>query len=128
MLLAELARRLTVRAIVTVRVSEGSALARVFLPESSAFDAVTYTPDNAHAWSSAARSLALVYGPGSAHPSGAPVLATRPAPHNERPTPAFYQSVWFWGALGAAVLIGGAFYLASRDTSPNTIHLELQVH
>ncbi len=50
-------------------------------------------------------------------------------PKSEAPRPSvpFYESVWFWGALGAAALAGGATYLATRDSSPSTIHLEVQV-
>ncbi len=59
----------------------------------------------------------------------APVAATVPAP--ARPAPAegkaFYQSPWFWGAAGAAAVLGGAFFLATRDTSSDSIHLQMQV-
>jgi hypothetical protein len=53
----------------------------------------------------------------------------REIPRKEAPSPArpFYESVWFWGAVGAAALLGGAAYIATRDSSPSTIHLEVQV-
>ncbi|MGA2449520.1 MAG: hypothetical protein ABTD50_12625 [Polyangiaceae bacterium] len=61
----------------------------------------------------------------------APALATQPvaaivaAP--ARPQP-FWNSAWFWGAIGAAALVGGAIYLSSgADNGPNTIHLQMQV-
>ncbi len=45
-------------------------------------------------------------------------LATHeePAVTNAPPKPkAFYESGWFWGALGAAAFAGGAVYFATRD-------------
>jgi hypothetical protein len=60
----------------------------------------------------------------------APALATHDAPTLDNPAPrqrSFYESGWFWGALGAAALVGGAIYLATQDTSSPTIHLEVQV-
>jgi hypothetical protein len=63
----------------------------------------------------------------------APALATHEAPPG---TPAathsrpFYDSPWFWIALGAAAVGGGIAYLVTNppDTSPSRIHLELKVH
>jgi hypothetical protein len=131
MLLAEVAHRLNVRALVTVRVEDGRAVARVFLPETGSFDAAMYAPDvgAASSWSAAVRSLSRTYAPAPG-PASAPTLSTHEVPPRARaalPRP-FYASVWFWGALGAAVLAGGGIYLATRDTGPSTIHLELQVH
>jgi len=60
----------------------------------------------------------------------APALATHeePAPVTEPPKKrAFYESGWFWGALGAAAFAGGAVYFATRDNGPVPIHLEMQV-
>ena len=39
----------------------------------------------------------------------------------------FYETVWFWGAIGAAAFAAGAYYLATRDDSPSTVHLQVQV-
>jgi hypothetical protein len=131
-LLRDIAARLNVRALVVVRGSD-KPMARVFLAEGAVFDAATYTPDEGSAvtWVAAARSLERVYG--SAAPGQgpvAPVLATHaePAIDNEPPKPkAFYESGWFWGALGAAAFAGGAVFFATRDNSPSTIHLQMQV-
>jgi hypothetical protein len=113
-------------------------------------DGTSSGPSSVVGWTAATRSLARAYGapalppaaPGatalpSASPAlsapsapSAPLLATRPAPPVEKPAAAprpFYESVWFWGAIGAAALAGGAAYLATRDSSPSTIHLEVQV-
>jgi hypothetical protein len=60
----------------------------------------------------------------------APPLATSPAPPAKPKEPEshpFYTSPWFWGAVGAAAFGGTAVWFATRDNSPSTIHLELQV-
>ncbi len=130
-LLGELAHRLSVRAIVVVRVGEkGRTIAKVFLSETASFDAPEYSPDEGQTpdWSAVVRSLERSFGT-LAVKLQAPALATREAPlREERHPKQFYESGWFWGALGAAALAGGAFYFVSRDSSAPTIHLELQVH
>jgi hypothetical protein len=165
-LLGEIAHRAQSRALVTVQLINGRPVARVFLPETGAFDAATYAPDAtgsgvpspapsigamppepSTAWSGAVASLVRVFGaspaaavpvaappgPGAAIPaSPPPAIATHEAPAGPRPAPTrsqpFYESFWFWGALGAAALAGGGLYFATRDTSASTIHLEVQVH
>jgi hypothetical protein len=60
----------------------------------------------------------------------APTLATHDAPTLDNPPPprrSFYESGWFWGAVGAAAVIGGAIYLATQDSGAQTIHLQVQV-
>jgi hypothetical protein len=139
-LLDAIALRFTVRAVVVVRAEADHPTARLYLPETGAFDAATYAPDDPPtgpppSWSSTTRSLGRLFGAPAAAPApaqasvGAPVLAMREIPRKEAPSPArpFYESVWFWGAVGAAALLGGAAYIATRDSSPSTIHLEVQV-
>jgi hypothetical protein len=142
-LLDGLARRFAVRAVVVVRSETDRPTARLYLADTGAFDAAAYTPDALPSgalpsWSATLRSLERGFGPAAPSPvplsaaqapTSAPVLATREAPRNETPGPGrpFYQSGWFWGALGAAAVLGGAAYLATRDSSPSTIHLEVQV-
>jgi hypothetical protein len=63
-------------------------------------------------------------------PTSAPVLATHEEPILTGPPPkgkAFYESGWFWGALGAAAFAGGAIFFATRDNGESTIHLQMQV-
>ena len=78
-------------------------------------------------WASARPSLerlvpAAAQGPAAARPAVARGGAPKTEGHG-----AFYQSPWFWGAAGAAVVLGGAFFLATRDSSSDSIHLEMQV-
>jgi hypothetical protein len=134
-LLEGIARRFALRALMVVRADDGHPTARLFLAESGAFDAASYAPDDpptvpGPSWSATVRSLDRLYGaPPPAQASiRAPILATREAPRSETSGPRpFYQSGWFWGALGAAALLGGAAYMATRDSSPPAIHLEVQV-
>jgi hypothetical protein len=142
-LLAEIARRTSARAVVVVRPDAGQAGARVFLPDTGVFDAATYAPDAATTpltWNAAAQSLARAYGGASAaapvgvpagpSPTQAPALATHAEPAlatTPPPRRAFYESGWFWGALGAAAFAGGAAYFATRDNGASTIHLQMQV-
>ena len=147
-LLDGIARRFALRAVVVVRSDAGHPTARLYLADTGAFDAAAYTPDNpagpSPTWTATARSLDRLFGsstpaptpeaaadiPAGGPPMSAPTLATREAPRNEAPANGphpFYESVWFWGALGAAALAGGAAYFATRDSGPSTIHLEVQV-
>jgi hypothetical protein len=141
-LLDGIARTFSVRGVIVVRIEGGHPSARVFLAETAAFDAATYGPDDAPAlsWAATTRSLDRLFAPVALSPAPrvlpersasavAPSLATHEAPKAEGssgPRP-FYESLWFWGAVGAAALAGGAAYLATRDTSASTIHLEVQV-
>jgi len=127
-LLADLARRLSVRAILVVFVAGGTPRARAFLADAGALDAALYLPDEGAtptAWSAATRSVVRSFGlpPTALH---APPLATRPV-DAAAPRHAFFESAWFWGALGAAAVAGGAVFLATRDSGPSTIHLQLEV-
>jgi hypothetical protein len=138
-LLGDLARRLGVRALVVVRGDPQHPVARVFLPDAGVFDAASYTPDEgpALAWTGATQSLVRLYGgatPAAATalpaPTSAPPLATHDEPTlatNPPKRKAFYESGWFWGALGAAAFAGGAAFFATRDNGASTIHLQMQV-
>jgi hypothetical protein len=139
-LLAEIAHRFSVRALVAVWMDAGAhPTAHVFLPESGTFDAALYSPDSpdpataaasSASWSGAVQSLDRVYAPGAAPVSVnvPPPLATHEVPQERsRSHGQFYESPWFWGGLGAAAAAAAAIYLSTRDTSSPTIHLELQV-
>jgi hypothetical protein len=134
MLLGVIARKLNVRALAVVRVADGHPTARVFLSEAGLFDAASYAPDAGPtvAWSATAQSLSRTFGdeaPAASSPAAPPHatheepgLATVPAKKK-----AFYESGWFWGALGAAAFAGGAIFFATRDNGESTIHLQVQV-
>lgn len=141
--LTDIARRLNVRALVVVQLEAGRPLARVFVADGQSFDAASYAPDagaSPTAWAATTASLARAFGASAVaspalaapplQPGPAPGLATReePALGNAPPKPkAFYESGWFWGALGAAAFAGGAVFFATRDNGPTSIHLDMQV-
>jgi hypothetical protein len=135
MLLGVIARKLNVRALAVVRMAEGHVTARMFLSEAGLFDAASYAPDAGPtmAWSATAQSLSRTFGdeplagPSTTAP---PPLATHEEPGLAVPPAkkkAFYESGWFWGALGAAAFAGGAIFFATRDNGESTIHLQVQV-
>jgi len=132
-LLDGVARRFSLRGVVVVRPVTGSnpSTARVFLAATSTFDAASYSPDDVPAgappgppsWSAATGSFARAYGQVPAAP-----LATHELPPPDGSSSRhFYESGWFWGAIGLAALAGGAVFFATRDSSTPTIHLEAQV-
>lgn len=110
--------------------------ARLFLAESGELDAARYEPEGglegAAAWrgvvSSLERRFAATRRPAAAPASKEAHVAPPTMRGSETPNgKPFYASAWFWGAVGAAVLVGGAFWLASRDTSDDPIHLQMRV-
>ncbi len=142
-LLASLAAQLGVEAVVVVQkdASSGTATARVFLASNGAFDAARYAEDNG-SWEPTATSLERTLRVDSradtqpgAKTTDAPVgptSASSNTPPNGEPRPAdgskaFYKSVWFWGALGAAVFAGGAIFLATRDNGDGSGPMHVQV-
>jgi hypothetical protein len=85
-------------------------------------------PATAYHWSATAQSVERVMS--APVVLRAPPLATSPTPPPRPKEPEshpFYTSPWFWGAVGAAAFGGTAVWFATRDNSPSTIHLELQV-
>jgi hypothetical protein len=130
-LLVDIARRVSVQRLLVVRVEGGHPSARLFLPETSTFDAAVYGPDEGTltSWNGATVSLVRAYGPPAPPSLAAPPLATTEllvtsAPPDSRP---FYLKGWFWGAVGAAAFAAGAIYFATRDNGPSSIHLTVQV-
>lgn len=104
----------------------GLVSARLFLPETGEFDAARYEPD-ASGWGGTVTSLSRRF-----PPPAAPVAAQLQGPPPKLPSDGkgsrpFYASPWLWGGVGAAVLLGGFFFFASRDTSDDPIHLQMRV-
>lgn len=122
-------------------VGSQAVTARLFLPDTREFDAARYSPDASvrgpGSWRSVVSSVERRFPAAAAAPAptggtvAAPAAATRPSPPTMRPqeegSKPFYASPWFWGAVGAAVLIGGGIYLATQDTSSDPIHLRMRV-
>jgi hypothetical protein len=138
-LLAAIAVRVGARAVVVVGMDGAKASARVFVADTGAFDAARYAPDDSPllSWHGTVQSLERSYGAtlapvGSApatSASAAPSAALREGPRIENAPPApkkFYESAWFWGAIGGALFAGGAVFFATRDNSSGTIHLQMQ--
>ena len=151
-ILPAIAEQLHVRGIVVVEAPPNAKpIARVYVTDARAFDAARSVPDEAPTlgWSGATQSLARTFGtppPATIFPArdatsstpaplgvragAGPAAVLQEGPKVENAPPAgkkFYESGWFWGALGAAAFIGGAVFFATRDNTPGTIHLQMQV-
>jgi hypothetical protein len=128
-LLASIAATFAVRGVVVVDTTASGPRARLFLVDSSEFDAASWTPvaDEAGSlsWEAAVRSLERTLQP-KITPAAPLELPPKTKAKTEESHP-FYASPWFWGAIGGAAFLGGAIYFATRDTSPGSIHLQMQV-
>lgn len=105
-----------------------AVVAHLFLADTGDFDAARYEPDPEGGWQRTVASLARRFPP----PPAVAVTQPRPMPPSTlasegKKNKPFYASPWFWGAIGAAVLVGGFFYFASQDTSDDPIHLQMKV-
>jgi hypothetical protein len=65
--------------------------------------------------------------PPPGEPTAQLALAPQALPSEGKDKKPFYMSPWLWGAVGAAVLIGGFIFLATQDTSSDPIHLQMRV-
>ncbi|GEM_PF-815870 len=105
-----------------------AVVARLFLADAGDFDAARYEPDPDGGWQRTVTSLARRFPPPPAPEVAQPRRTPPPTLASEgKETKPFYASPWFWGAIGAAVLVGGFFFLASQDTSDDPIHLQMKV-
>lgn len=104
-----------------------TVVARLFLTEEGEFDAARYEPDASDGWRGTVSSLARRFPPPPT-PAAGQTAAPPPRISSEgKESKPFYTSPWLWGALGAAVLIGGFFFFASQDTGDEPIHLQMKV-
>lgn len=123
-----------------VGTSTGSAttpVVRLFLVQEGEFDAARYSPDTGAAATGSARWQGLVRSIERRFPAPAapPPAETNRVPvvpsvlnSNEKPeSKPFYTSPWLWGALAGAALVGGFIFFATRDTSDDTIQLDMRV-
>jgi hypothetical protein len=109
---------------------QGRVIAQLFDVETGVYDAARYEPDPSASspWQATVQSVLLRYPPpASSSPRISAVPPPPPPADSEPPHRPFYLSPWFWGAVGGAVLLGGFIYVASRDSSNGSIHLQMQV-
>lgn len=109
------------------RSSAAHASARLFLADTGEFDAARYERDES-GWRGTVTSLTGRFPPPAAHVMaelpGAPPKHSSEEKKESRP---FYMSPWLWGAVGAAAVVGGFFFFATRDTSDDPIHLQMRL-
>jgi hypothetical protein len=144
-LLASLGEQLGVQGILVVRrtpaesatdggtpAAEAPIVARLFLVETQELDAARYEPEGMSdaRWSATVSSLNGRFPAPRSETPAAGAAATRPPPtlpSESKSSKPFYMSPWLWGAIGAAVFLGGFFYFASQDNSDDPIHLQMHV-
>ncbi len=102
-------------------------VARLFLAETEDFDAARYEPDETGGWRSTVTSLSPRFPAPVVTSEVQPRKPPTKTPSDVKESKPFYASTWFWGAIGAAVVIGGLVYFASQDTDPGPIHLQMKV-
>ena len=137
--------KLGVRAIVVVFAGD-PATARVFDLATKTFDAARYEPDaGSHTkWTAALASIERPYvaaPPPKIEPAGSaaggtadsstrapqPAVLNQPVKKAESKSKAFYESPWFWVAIGAAALLTAGLLIATNVQSGDTIHLQMRL-
>jgi len=132
--LAAIGDKLGVRAIVVVFAGDPPT-ARVFDVATKSFDAARYEPDaGSHTkWTAAVASIERPYvaapAPKIEASTGAPqpAVLSQPVKKPESKSKAFYESPWFWVAIGAAALLTGGLLIATNVQSGDTIHLQMRL-
>jgi hypothetical protein len=126
--LAALANKLRVVAVVVVSPGDPPS-ARLFDAETKAFDAARYTSEKGE-WASAVKSLERWYLPTPPPLVTAVPKEPEPAKPTDKPkekSKSFYESPWFWAAIGAALLIGGGVLIATNIQTSDTIHMQVKL-
>jgi hypothetical protein len=135
-ILTSLGKEYGLEGVLVVSSSEGAsaASARLFTIETGRFEPLELRSETDTGWTSARATLERLAPREVTPPSASNGVAQAPAnatKGGEEPKPgrskAFYESPWFWGAAGAAAALGGAFFLATRDSSSDSIHVQMQV-
>jgi len=124
--LAALAGKLHVVGIVVVSTD---ATARLYDADTKAFDAARYAPEKGE-WTGAVKSLERWYLPTPPPLVTAVPKEPQPAKPTDKPkekSKSFYESPWFWAAIGAALLIGGGVLIATNVQTSDTIHMQVKL-
>ncbi len=114
--LSDLARRLHVRAILVVFAKPIRAWP--YSPTSNSFERVSYLPDTAQAdvWTQAVQAVSIAYG-------SAPVTPAKARSGTRK----FYDSPWFWGAVGAAAAGGITAGIISSTSGSSQIGWQMHI-
>ncbi len=127
-LLAAIADRLSASALVVV-FSGGEnqpPVARVFHADNVSFDAARYSPDASGGWNGTVDLLTRQFAPPPPAPTAPPPKTAAKASNGPDSKP-FWQSPWFWVAIGTAVLVGAGVLIATNVQTSDTIHLQLRM-
>lgn len=111
---------------------DGAPTVRLFDVGKKAFDSARWQPDakdGGWSWDGTVTSIERSLGgpvpvPVVKKPT---VLTVVPPPPAKDKSKSFYESPWFWVAVGGAALLGGGIFLATRDWSGDTVHVRMQV-
>ena len=128
--LAALADKLRVVGVVVVFAGDTPS-ARLYDADTKAFDAARYAPDKEKGeWTGAVKSLERWYLP--APPPLVTAVPKEPEPIKPKDQPkekskSFYESPWFWAAIGAVLLIGGGVVIATNVQTSDTIHMQVRL-
>ncbi len=129
--LTVLAERLHLDAVIVVFVGP-PVTARVFSASTHKFDGVRYEPDSwstpaSPSWDSALesmlRGLTVVSATGTASTTDVAEKVVVPSKKSK----AFYESPWFWVAVGVATLAGGGVLIATTVQTSDAIHLQMHL-
>ena len=126
--LAALADKLRVVGIVVVSAGDPPS-ARLYDADTKAFDAARYAPEKGE-WAGAVKSLERWYLPSPPPLVTAVPKEPEPAKPQDKPkekSKSFYESPWFWAAIGAALLIGGGVLIATNVQTSDTIHMQVRL-
>jgi hypothetical protein len=126
--LAALADKLHVAGVVVVFAGETPS-ARLYDADAKTFDAARYAPEKGE-WGGAVKSLERWYLPSPPPLVTAVPKEQQPAKPQDKPkekSKSFYESPWFWAAIGAALLIGGGVLIATNVQTSDTIHMQVRL-
>jgi hypothetical protein len=125
-MLADVARRTGARAVVVVfpaHADDGGKAptqARLFDAADAHLEPTKYEADATRPttpWGALVDTLHARYAPKTGSPIVVPAPEEKP---EKKDSGSFLSSAWFWGALGAAALMGGVVYALTRDNGQGT--------